>query len=280
MLSCAVLGNVFASPSVASIVAAIRVVAGPKGVLLIIKNYTGDRLNFGMAAEIAKKEGIQTKMVIVADDCALPMNKGITGGRGLAGTIFVHKIAGAAASMGLSLEEVHNRAMAATQRIGTLGVALSTCTVPGTPASTRLSQQPGLIEVGMGIHGEPGREQMVLPETGAADCIANILVSGILTRLALLRELAAPAASAPVPEPAAANKPVVVMLNNLGGLPVIEMQIVMRSVMLALRAGGYTPVRAYSGAFMTSLEMCGVSLSLFLLDQEAGTGSDWSCLFV
>ena len=84
MLSAAVLGNVFASPSVASIVAAIRVVAGPKGVLLVVKNYTGDRLNFGMAVEIAKQEGIDVKMVIVADDCALPLGKGITGGRGVA----------------------------------------------------------------------------------------------------------------------------------------------------------------------------------------------------
>lgn len=106
MLSGAILGNVFASPSVSAILAAIRISAGPIGVLLVVKNYTGDRLNFGMALEIARQEGIKCAMVIVADDCALPEGKGITGGRGVAGTLFVHKISGASASRGCSLEEV------------------------------------------------------------------------------------------------------------------------------------------------------------------------------
>lgn len=105
MLSGAVIGNVFASPSVSAILAAIRVVSGPKGVLLVVKNYTGDKLNFGMAMEKARQEKINVKMVIVDDDCALPIGKGITGGRGVAGTTFVHKIAGAAAAAGLSLDE-------------------------------------------------------------------------------------------------------------------------------------------------------------------------------
>lgn len=139
MLSGAVFGNVFASPSVSAILAAIRVCSGPKGVLLVVKNYTGDKLNFGMAMEKARQEKINVKMVIVDDDCALPVGKGITGGRGVAGTVFVHKIAGAAAAAGLSLEEVHTEAANSVKLIGTLGIALTTCTVPGAPSSQRLS---------------------------------------------------------------------------------------------------------------------------------------------
>jgi triose/dihydroxyacetone kinase / FAD-AMP lyase (cyclizing) len=139
MLSAAVFGNVFASPSVSAILAAIRVCSGSKGVLLIVKNYTGDKLNFGMALEKAKQEKIDIKMVIVDDDCALPVGKGITGGRGVAGTVFVHKIAGAAAAAGCSLDEVYSEASNAVKLIGTLGIALTTCTVPGAPTSQRLA---------------------------------------------------------------------------------------------------------------------------------------------
>ena len=139
MLSGAIFGNVFASPSVSAILAAIRVCSGSKGVLLIVKNYTGDKLNFGMAMEKARQEKINVKMVIVDDDCALPVGKGITGGRGVAGTVFVHKVAGAAAAAGLSLEEVHAEATNSVKLIGTLGVALTTCTIPGAPSSQRLS---------------------------------------------------------------------------------------------------------------------------------------------
>eukprot|EP00598_Pedospumella_elongata_P012347 CAMPEP_0185014646 /NCGR_PEP_ID=MMETSP1098-20130426/99424_1 /TAXON_ID=89044 /ORGANISM="Spumella elongata, Strain CCAP 955/1" /LENGTH=627 /DNA_ID=CAMNT_0027543743 /DNA_START=39 /DNA_END=1922 /DNA_ORIENTATION=- len=297
MLSGAVLGNVFASPSVASILAAIRIVAGPKGVLIIVKNYTGDRLNFGMAAETAKQEGIDVKLVIVADDCALPLGKGITGGRGLAGTVYVHKVAGAVAASGASLDEVHTAATLATARIGTLGLALSTCSVPGTPASTRLSL-PGLIEVGMGIHGEPGREQMQLPETNAADRTASILVAGILdqpqssaseAQVDLTANAADRTASILVagildqPQSSASEaqvdltarrlsyvtgQRVAVMLNNLGALPVIEMQIVTRGVMLELAARGLVPVRAHVGALMTSLEMAGLSLTLYMVESD------------
>lgn len=139
MLSAAVFGNVFASPSVSAILAAIRVCSGPKGVLLIVKNYTGDKLNFGMAMEKAKREKIDVRMVIVDDDCALPVGKGITGGRGVAGVVFVHKIAGAAAAAGRSLAEVHAEATNSVKLIGTLGIALTTCTVPGAPSSQRLA---------------------------------------------------------------------------------------------------------------------------------------------
>ena len=146
MLSGAVFGNVFASPSVNAILAAIRVCSGPKGVLLVVKNYTGDKLNFGMAMEKARQEKINVRMAIVDDDCALPVGKGITGGRGVAGTVFVHKVAGAAAAAGLSLEEVHAEATKSVKLIGSLGIALTTCTIPGAPSSQRLSG-PRIYEV-------------------------------------------------------------------------------------------------------------------------------------
>jgi dihydroxyacetone kinase len=243
--------------------------------LLIVKNYTGDRINFGTAAEMAKQEGIPVEMVIVADDCALPLGKGITGGRGLAGTVFVHKIAGARAATGASLAQVYESACMAALSIGTLGVALSTCTVPGTPASERLAQ-PGLIEFGMGIHGEPGREQVILPETGAADYITERLVAGILDQA-----LAEADGLVPKRMPFSAGQRVAVLVNNLGALPVIEMQIVTKGVMQALRRRNLVPVRAYVGPFMTSLEMTGVSLTLFMLadgDRSKFPPTWWRCI--
>ncbi len=152
MLAGAILGGVFASPSTSSILMAIRAVAGPHGVLLIVKNYTGDRINFGQAALMAQAEGIAVEMVVVADDCALEEGKGITGGRGVAGTILVHKVAGAAASEGLSLAQVAEAAKMAASKVKTLGVAMTTCSIPGNALSSRLDDTT--IEIGLGIHGK------------------------------------------------------------------------------------------------------------------------------
>ncbi|KAG1342695.1 hypothetical protein COCNU_05G009240 [Cocos nucifera] len=154
MLTAAICGDVFTSPPVNSILAGIRAVTGPKGCLLIVTNYTGDRLNFGLAAEQAKSEGYKVEMVIVGDDCALPPRRGVAGRRGLAGTILVNKVAGAAADAGLSLADVAADAKRASEMMGTMGVALSVCTLPGQVTSDRLG--PGLMELGLGIHGEPG----------------------------------------------------------------------------------------------------------------------------
>lgn len=257
MLSAAVLGNVFASPSVSTILAALRTCGGARGALLIVKNYTGDRLNFGMAMELAKQEGIECMMVIVEDDCALPEGKGITGGRGVAGTIFVHKIAGAVAASGASLLDVYRHACQAAKSVGSLGVALNVCAVPGAPVSQRLSD-PSIFEVGMGIHGEPGREKRQLPSTGAADYVADIMVAGILgdngsisPRLKL------------VP-----GSTIAILLNNLGALAVIDMYIVAKRVIINLKNRGFVPVRVFVGSFMTSLDMNGISLSIFRLDSS------------
>lgn len=253
MLSAAVLGNVFASPSVAQILAAIRVCCGPKGCLLIVKNYTGDRLNFGMAMEKAKSEGFKVMMVIVGDDSALPEGKGITGGRGVAGTLFVHKIAGAVAAEGGCLEDVHAEANTAADKVRSMGVAFTTCTVPGVPPSDRLTDDL-TYEVGLGIHGEPGREQkkLVKGNNNLATTVASILVEQCLSRL-----------GAPVP-----GSEVALMVNNLGSVPLLEMLVATKCIMTKVSEMGYKPVRCYVGSFMTSLEMAGVSLSILLLDSE------------
>ena len=159
MLSAAVCGAVFASPSTAAVLAAIMHVTGEAGCLVIVKNYTGDRLNFGMAAEQAKAAGLRVEVVFVGDDCALPRAKGITGRRGIAGTVLVHKVAGASAASGAPLARVAAEAAAASASVASMGVALTTCTVPGTPESDRLLGPK--VEVGLGIHGEPGAKVQV-----------------------------------------------------------------------------------------------------------------------
>lgn len=245
MLSGAVLGNVFASPSVASILATIRVCAGSKGVLLIVKNYTGDRINFGLALELAKAEKIKVQMVIVDDDVALPEGKGITGGRGVAGTAYVHKIAGAVASNTLStLEDVYNVAVTVVKNVRTMGIALSTCTIPGGVKSDRL-QSPDEMEVGIGIHGESGRHNVKMNANAAADQVADILCESILARLTLSE-----------------GRAVAILVNNLGGLTHIELLVVARRVIENLKNRNISVVRANAGYYCTSLDMSGVSLSI------------------
>ena len=172
MLSGAILGGIFASPSVAAILAAIRAVTAPcssggRGCLLIVKNYTGDRLNFGMACERANAEGRRVRMVVVADDCAVARQKGITGARGVAGTVLVHKAAGAAAAAGGELDAVAAAAEAVARGVGSVGVALEAVTIPGAAevnqrlAGTDEGGAP-LMEIGLGIHGEAGMRQCPL----------------------------------------------------------------------------------------------------------------------
>ncbi|WP_212991907.1 dihydroxyacetone kinase subunit DhaL [Actinoplanes auranticolor] len=178
MLTGAVAGDVFTSPSVDAVLDAIRAVATPRGVLLIVKNYTGDRLNFGLAAELARAEGVEVATVVVADDVALAAEGG-AGRRGLAGTVLVHKVAGAAAAAGLPLAEVARRAQRVADSVGTMGLALSACTVPA-------AGQPGFLldadeaEWGLGIHGEPGVERAALQE---AHDVTRLWAGNFLTAL-------------------------------------------------------------------------------------------------
>ena len=180
---------------------------------------------------------------------------GITGGRGVAGTVFVHKIAGAAAALGKSLDEVLELAREAAESVGTLGVALSTCTVPGAPPSNRLDG--ALIELGMGIHGEPGREQRTMPSGNAADSIVDDMISTILG-----------GNGHPVRLPLSHNDESVIMVNNLGATPNLEMLIVARRVLLNLKGRGVSVRRAYVGSFMTALEMAGVSISIMKIGSQ------------
>jgi dihydroxyacetone kinase len=247
MLSAAVAGEVFTSPSTDAVLDAIRAVAGPAGVLLIVKNYTGDRFNFGLAAEIARAEGIAVEMVTVADDVALSASGEHAGRRGLAGTVFVHKIAGAAAAEGLPLSEVTQIARDAAASIGTMGVALTPCTVPaaGKPGFTLADDE---IEWGLGIHGEPGVERGALV---SADAIVERLLAKIADDLKLK-----------------ADDRVALLVNNLGGTPSSELSIVAGSALRALAARHIIVERAWSGTFLSALEMAGVSLTLMRVDDQ------------
>ena len=190
MLSAAVCGEIFASPSVDAVLAGIKAVTGEAGCLLIVKNYTGDRLNFGLAAERARALGCKVRMVVVGDDVALP---DLPYPRGLAGTLFVHKIAGALAASGASLDEVADCAQRIASRIASIGLSVDTCTVPGSPKENRI--EAGMAELGLGIHGEPGVECVAYSTATAA---MNLVIDRLETHVAA--------------------GPLVALLNNLGGL--------------------------------------------------------------
>jgi dihydroxyacetone kinase len=216
-------------------------------VLLIVKNYTGDRFNFGLAAEIARAEGIKVEMVIVADDVALAASGEHAGRRGLAGTVLVHKIAGAAAAQGRPLAEVAQAAREAASRLGTMGVALTPCTVPAA-GKAGFALADGEIEWGLGIHGESGVERGSLEP---ADAIVARLLAKIVDDLALQ-----------------ANERVALLVNNLGGTPQSELNIVAASALRYLGERRIDVERAWAGTFLSALEMAGVSLTLLRLDDQ------------
>jgi ATP-dependent dihydroxyacetone kinase len=244
MLSAAIAGDVFTSPSVDAVLAAIRAVSGPAGALLIVKNYTGDRLNFGLAAELANAAGIPTRLVVVADDVALHDTVEPSRRRGIAGTVLVHKVAGAAASVGLALDEVAAEATAAAASVGTMGVALGACTVPaaGRPGFELADSE---MELGLGIHGEQGvRRVRVEPADAVVDTIITTIVD--------------------VMKPS--SERVALLVNGLGGTPPMELSVVARHAIATLRERGFVVARAWAGNFMTALEMPGCSLSLMTVD--------------
>lgn len=235
MLTAAVCGDVFASPSVDAALAGILAATGPAGCLLIVKNYTGDRLNFGLAAERARALGVRVEMVIVDDDIAqldLPQ------ARGLAGTLFVHKIAGAMAEDGADLETIAHAARRIVAATRTLGMSLDTCTVPFSPKEARIPR--GKAELGLGIHGEAGVEQVDFTDAKAAiDMVARRL--------------------APAMAPGA---PHVAILNNLGGSSALEMAVLARELTRS-EIGPRLGHVVGPAAMMTSLDMRGFSVSVF-----------------
>jgi triose/dihydroxyacetone kinase / FAD-AMP lyase (cyclizing) len=248
MLTAAVSGEVFTSPSTDAVLSAIRACATPAGVLLIIKNYTGDRLNFGLAAELARAEGIPVEMVIVADDAAFARTPGEANNRrGIAGTVFVHKIAGAAAAAGATLAKVKAEATRAAEAVRTMGVALSACTVPavGTPGFQLAENE---IEFGLGIHGERGvRRGSLVP----ADEIATQLVERLVEDSAL-----------------AGDNDVVLLINGLGATPLMELTIVARAALRALHARNIRVQRAWCGTFLSAIDMAGCSISIMPVDSQ------------
>ena len=246
MLDAAVAGNVFASPSPDRILEAIHQVGGEKGILLVIKNYSGDIMNFGMAAELAEMEGFKVMSVITRDDVAVPESTYSTGRRGIAGTVFVHKIAGAAAEAGRSLEDVRDIAQKVIDNTRSMGMAMSPCILPGV-GKPGFALAEDEIEIGMGIHGEPGVQR-----TGAKSSkeLAEILCSRILADMDF------------------SNSECAVMINGLGGTPLMELYVLTRDVNVLLKEKGIQPVRWYVGNYMTSLEMSGCSISLLKLDDE------------
>ncbi|KFO80490.1 Bifunctional ATP-dependent dihydroxyacetone kinase/FAD-AMP lyase (cyclizing), partial [Cuculus canorus] len=252
MLTGVVAGAVFTSPAVGSILAAIRAVteAGAAGTLLIVKNYTGDRLNFGLALERARAEGADVQMVVVGDDSAFTAPKK-AGRRGLCGTILVHKVAGALAEKGASLDEIVKKVSAVIKAMGTLGLSLSPCSVPGSKPTFQLADDE--MELGLGIHGEAGvRRMKLLPADEAVETmLAHMTDPSNVSRL-----------------PVSSGASVVLVVNNLGGLSCLELGIVAGAAVRRLESRGVHIARVLVGSFMTALEMAGVSLTLMLVDEE------------
>ncbi|GIZ99701.1 dihydroxyacetone kinase [Enterobacter cloacae] len=238
MLTAAVCGDLFASPSVDAVLNAIVAVTGDRGCLLIIKNYTGDRLNFGLAAEKAKRYGLKVEMVIVADDIALPDNKQP---RGIAGTALVHKIAGYAAEQGKSLSEVRDIAQQACDNLWSLGVAMQTCNLPGSDDEEGRIKQ-GHVELGLGIHGEPGASVV---DTQNSKAIIDTLVTPLKAQ--------------------AGEGRFAVLINNLGGVSALEMALLTKE----LAHSALKESIAYligPAPLVSALDMKGFSLTLLKLN--------------
>ncbi len=241
LLTAAVCGDVFASPSVDAVLSGILAVTGPKGCLLVVKNYTGDRLNFGLAAEKAKALGHKVEMIIVADDVSIP---GAPRPRGVAGTVFIHKIAGGMSDEGASLDEIVAVVTMANTKIATIGVARDTCTIPGSPKQNRV--EADMVEIGLGIHGEPGIE------TARFDT-SKTLVTEIARRL----EIAI----------GGQGNRYAALVNNLGGLSGLEMSVLFNDFMNTPLAARLEYVGGPS-AMVTALDMPGFSISLIELDDS------------
>jgi ATP-dependent dihydroxyacetone kinase len=240
MLTAAVCGDVFASPSVDAVLAGILAVTGPAGCLLIVKNYTGDRLNFGLAAERARAFGINVSMVVVDDDIALPH---LPRARGVAGTLFVHKIAGAMAEAGLNLQTITEAAEHVIQGVVSIGMSLDTCTVPGSPKEDRIPD--GKAELGLGIHGEAGVEQVEFKG-------AHQAIQMMVERLT----------------PALKSGPYVALLNNLGSATPLEMSVLVEEL-VGSKIGPMISHLVGPAPMMTSLDMHGFSISLLPLEGHA-----------
>jgi len=246
MLDCAVAGPVFTSPTPDQIYEGIKAVSTPKGVLCIVKNYTGDVMNFEMAIDMAKDEGIDAQYVVVNDDVAVKDSLYTTGRRGVAGTILVHKIAGAKAETGASLDEVVATATKVISNVRTMGMAITPCTVPaaGKPGFDLADNE---MEIGIGIHGEPGTHR---DKIRTADEIVDMLLDKITEDLDYK------------------GHEVAVIVNGMGGTPLMELFIINNKVHDYLAAKDIKIYHTWVGNYMTSIEMAGFSITLLRLDEE------------
>ncbi|MBQ9487715.1 MAG: dihydroxyacetone kinase subunit DhaK [Selenomonadaceae bacterium] len=246
MLDCAVAGAVFTSPTPDKIFEGIKAVATSQGVLCIVKNYTGDVMNFEMAIDMAADEDIKVDSVIVNDDVAVKDSLYTTGRRGVAGTILVHKIAGAKAEEGATLDEVKRVAEKVIANVRSMGMAISPCTVPAAgKAGFTLADDE--VEIGIGIHGEPGTKRDKLT---TADDTAKILLDKILADIDYK------------------GSEVVVLINGMGATPLMELYIINNFVQDYLGSNGVKVYDTMVGNFMTSIEMAGFSITLLRLDDE------------
>ena len=246
MLDAAVAGAVFTSPTPDQIYEGIKAIATDKGVLMVIKNYTGDVMNFEMAREMAEMEGIKVDQVVVNDDVAVDNSLYTVGRRGVAGTVFVHKIAGALAETGADLEDVKQIAEDVIANVRTMGMAIRPCTVPaaGVPGFELGDDE---MEVGIGIHGEPGTHRETLK---SADEIVDMLLDKILADIDY------------------SGSEVAVMINGSGATPLMELFILNNRVADVLTEKGIKVYRTFVGEYMTSLEMEGFSISLLRLNDR------------
>lgn len=246
MLDAAACGEVFSAPTPDQVLAAVQGVDGGAGVLLIVKNYTGDVLNFEMAAELAAAEGIEVATVLTADDVAVTDSLYTAGRRGVGVTLLVEKIAGAAAEAGLPLAEVAALAQRVADNGRSMGLALTSCTVPavGRPTFELADDE---IELGIGIHGEPGRERQPMAPVRE---LAGRLLEPILADLDF------------------GSGPVIVVCNGMGGTPLLELYCLFAEVSDLLGAAGITIARSLVGDYVTSLEMAGASITLVRADDE------------
>ena len=247
MLDACAVGSVFASPSVDQIASAIRNGDNGNGVLCVLGNYGGDVMNFEMACEIVKAEGIETKTIIVSDDIASASNEEKLKRRGIAGLILAFKIAGATAENGASLEEVFNLTSNANSNLRTIGVAVSSCILPevGKPTFNLDNDE---IEIGMGIHGEPGIKREKLKK---ADILVDDLCEIIFKDFELL-----------------SKDKVSIMINSLGATPLEELYIVSKRVNEIFSKLEIDIVKSYVGRYATSLEMAGMSITVLKLNDD------------
>jgi phosphoenolpyruvate---glycerone phosphotransferase subunit DhaK len=247
MLSAAVPGAMFTSPTPDQIEAATKAVDGGAGVLHLVKNYTGDVLNFETGAELAAADGIEVSAVVIDDDVAVKDSLYTAGRRGVGGTVLIEKIVGAAAERGDDLKTVTSLAERVNANVRTMGMALTSCTVPHAGKPTfELGEQE--MEIGIGIHGEPGRERVPLEP---ANAIVERLLQPVLDDL-----------------PFASGDRVLLFVNGMGGTPLIELYLAYGHAEAVLRERGVTVERRLVGNYITSLEMQGMSITLLRLDDE------------